>query len=339
MKKTIVINLIGGPGTGKTTFATNLFTKMKQKGISCEFVEEFAKGLVWEGREFALKDQLYIFANQNHNLLRVKGKVNVIITDSPLLLSIYYNSILPNEYKLKEGVFNKFVLNTFNSFENLVYLMQRNFDYVKEGRYQSEEESTVIQKEIESILKKENIEYEKIYGNEESLNKIVSIVEVLLSAYKKDSKEKEIERRFLLKGKEILSIGLPGVEIKQTYLKIGQTEKRVRKIGEDKFFFTEKEGEGALRDEYESEISEENYNFLKDRFSFGKEVEKTRYEIPIKGAKKCEINVFNQPKDLQLVEVEFDSLKQMEKFIAPAWFGEEVTNDKSYNSFNLATEK
>lgn len=46
--KTTVINLIGSPGTGKSTIAAELFARMKWLGFDVELVSEYAKELVWE---------------------------------------------------------------------------------------------------------------------------------------------------------------------------------------------------------------------------------------------------------------------------------------------------
>lgn len=181
MKKTIVVNLIGGPGAGKSTFATMLFTKLKMRGMSCEYVEEFAKKLVWEGNDMAIKNQLYIFANQDYSLYRVKGKVDVLITDSPLLLSIYYNDVLPEEYKCKKETFDKMVIDRYNSYENLLFYLERNFPYVKEGRYQSEEESIVVNDKLKQMLKELDIDYTKINSSEESADKVVEMLDNLLA--------------------------------------------------------------------------------------------------------------------------------------------------------------
>ena len=43
LMKTIVINLIGSPGTGKSTLASELFSKMKWQGYDVELVSEYAK--------------------------------------------------------------------------------------------------------------------------------------------------------------------------------------------------------------------------------------------------------------------------------------------------------
>ena len=43
MKETLVINLIGGPCSGKSTIAAELFARLKKMGIHCELVSEYIK--------------------------------------------------------------------------------------------------------------------------------------------------------------------------------------------------------------------------------------------------------------------------------------------------------
>ena len=83
-----VVNLIGGPGTGKSVTAASLFAKLKKQGINCEYVTEFAKDLVWSERFPEMKDQIYIFGKSYHKLWKLDGKVDVAILDSPLILSL-----------------------------------------------------------------------------------------------------------------------------------------------------------------------------------------------------------------------------------------------------------
>ena len=77
--KTKVINLYGGPSSGKSTQASGLFYKMKQQGYNVELVNEFAKECVWEDNVPMLKDQLWVLAHQHRKLVRLRDKVDYII--------------------------------------------------------------------------------------------------------------------------------------------------------------------------------------------------------------------------------------------------------------------
>lgn len=48
--KTKYINVLGGPGVGKSTTAAYVFSEMKRMGLSVEYVPEVAKDFVWEDR-------------------------------------------------------------------------------------------------------------------------------------------------------------------------------------------------------------------------------------------------------------------------------------------------
>lgn len=48
---TLYVNLYGGPGTGKSTGASYIFSKLKLAGVEAELVTEYAKDLVWEAQK------------------------------------------------------------------------------------------------------------------------------------------------------------------------------------------------------------------------------------------------------------------------------------------------
>ena len=77
-----IINLFGGPGIGKSTQASGLFTEMKRNHMSVEYTYEFPKEVAWEGNISQLRDQFFITANQHRNISRLYGKVDYIIVDS-----------------------------------------------------------------------------------------------------------------------------------------------------------------------------------------------------------------------------------------------------------------
>lgn len=154
--KTIVINLIGGPGSGKSTASAELFAFLKKAGRSCEVAWEFAKDKTFEESFKVLDDQIYVFGKMYHKLHRLQGKVEFIITDSPLPISLYYN-------KEESEYFDKFVVEQYNKFDNLMYFIERDdSNYETVGRTQTFEESKEIDKELISLLKKYEIRYRSV---------------------------------------------------------------------------------------------------------------------------------------------------------------------------------
>lgn len=156
--KTVVINLIGSPGTGKSTIASELFAKMKWLGFDVELVSEYAKELVWEERNETFKNELYLFAKQHHRLFRLKGKVKYVITDRPLILSLFYNQ----KYGDSSQQFRDMVLHEVDKFENINIFLKRTKPYVAKGRNQTEEESDVFSEEMLRICQ-ENTAESKIF--------------------------------------------------------------------------------------------------------------------------------------------------------------------------------
>ncbi len=173
---TIVINLFGEPSVGKSTCAMDITAKLKRKGINAEYISEFAKDKLYENNEEVFKHQEYIFGKQSFKMGRVRDKVQVIVVDSPLILSIIYNNgdILGEE-------FNKTVLNVFNSYDNRNYLLKRNHAYENEGRFQNEFEALEIRNRIVNRLYDFGIKYNIVVSNENTCNAIVDkIVEEVL---------------------------------------------------------------------------------------------------------------------------------------------------------------
>lgn len=159
--KPIVVNLFGAPGSGKSTGAAFIFARLKMAGVNCELITEYAKDKTWEGNMTALNCQEYIFGKQSYRMMRCRDKVDVIVTDSPLPLGIFYNTnpILGKEYE-------KVVLDVFNSYNNLNYDIIRVREYVQAGRNQTQEESDEIGDKIQFFLDDHGIEYTMGIGEE-----------------------------------------------------------------------------------------------------------------------------------------------------------------------------
>ena len=112
IKDTLVVNLLAGSGAGKNTNAARLFAMLKDLGIEVELVTEYVKDMVWEERTGIFECQPYIFGKQLYRLQRVCGKVDVIITDRPILLDIIYDPEQDEDFK-------KYILKKHFQFNNL----------------------------------------------------------------------------------------------------------------------------------------------------------------------------------------------------------------------------
>lgn len=167
----IIVNLFGVPGAGKSTGAAYIFSQLKMKGVNAELITEFAKDKVWENNEKVFKNQMYLFGKQSFRISRVEDEVDVIVTDSPLLLSIFYNSnpILGDN-------FNTLVADVFHSYNNVNYLLTRTKPYNPSGRHQTEEESKALEQPMRQLLKDWNVEYKDALGEIASYDKIVEEV-------------------------------------------------------------------------------------------------------------------------------------------------------------------
>lgn len=179
MSDTLVVNLFAGPGTGKSTNTALVYGDLKLHGVNAEIVHEFAKDLVWEKRHHTLTHQPYIAIKQQWHVDRVMGQVDVIVTDSPILLSLVYG-VDP------ESHLGQHLLETFRSWNTLnIYLRRTSaHPYKKAGRYQTLEEAREVDTRILSMLRAQEIPHEQIpiWGGRKTSDEIYDSIRARLRA-------------------------------------------------------------------------------------------------------------------------------------------------------------
>mgnify|MGYP003298298200 CR=1 FL=1 len=190
MKKPIVINFFGEPSTGKSTAAAYVYSRLKMLGRSCEYVSEFAKDKVYENNAEVFKHQEYLFGKQSFKMARVADKVDIIVTDSPLVLSCIYNQ---NEVLGEE--FNQTVVNVFKSYNNFNILLTRHFDYENVNRNHNQEEAEKVRQQIINKLKEYDISYtdlnEILYDVEDDVEKYEMLISSIIAVVDKEENENE----------------------------------------------------------------------------------------------------------------------------------------------------
>ena len=144
----------------------------------------------------------------------------------------------------------------------------------------------------------------------------------------------EIERKYLVKALPENLEQYEQKKIAQGYLCTNPVL-RIRRSN-DAYFLTYK-GQGLMaREEHEFPISEEAFEHLL-RKTDGVLLSKTRYMIPLDEKHTAELDIFHGIHEpLRLVEVEFESIEDAESFVAPEWFGDDVTNSGEYHNSNLS---
>jgi hypothetical protein len=153
--KTTIINLYGGPGTGKSTSAAYFYYLLKAEGKNVELVREYVKDWAWEGRKISTYDQIYFLGKQVRRESMLYGKVNWIVTDSPVMMNLYYAQRYCTQ-TLGEGV-RAATLSFYrqaqeDGHKHLHVFLKRTKPYLSEGRYQTEEEAKEIDSGIKHVL-------------------------------------------------------------------------------------------------------------------------------------------------------------------------------------------
>jgi hypothetical protein len=178
----IVVNLVSGPGTGKSILAARLFAELKMRGLNVEYVSEYAKQLTWLKEYELLHNQHHVSHQQYRMLDSLKDSVDIIVTDGSLLHGLVYNIIDRNNTSNIDKTANS-ILNWFNQFNNIVVYLERDlsFNYQQAGRTQTLEEAIHIDNLLKYVLFDNKIEYRTWKVGDKDINPLVEEIESQIS--------------------------------------------------------------------------------------------------------------------------------------------------------------
>ena len=174
---TTVFNLYGGPGTGKSTSAAYLYYLLKSNGVNAELVREYVKDWAWEGRKFSAYDQLYFLGKQIRKESMLFDKVDSIVTDSPVMLGVYYAerfSPIHVAQGVRQATLSYYKQSEEDGIRHVHVMLRRSKTYNPAGRYQTEAEAMSIDLGIECLLNSLEISYLSCGTDESSLKGLMA---------------------------------------------------------------------------------------------------------------------------------------------------------------------
>ena len=144
----------------------------------------------------------------------------------------------------------------------------------------------------------------------------------------------EIERKFLTEKLPFDITVYPCHTMTQAYISFSPTI-RVRQSDEE--YILTVEGKGHLaREEFELPLTKADYERLLKKTE-GTPVVKKRYYVPLEGGLTAEVDLYEGAlRGLITTEVEFPSVEVAEAFIAPEWFGKDVSEESAYKNTSLS---
>ena len=157
---TTIINLWAGPGAGKSTTAAEVFAKMKAAGLSVELVREYVKNWAWRGEKIGEWDDVYLVAKQLRAESALYGKVDYIITDSPLQLPVVYErKYNPGRQTIWNLCMDLRARQLASGLKVVDVRLLRSKPYVNAGRYETEGQARSIDELCSLTLMDLNPEY------------------------------------------------------------------------------------------------------------------------------------------------------------------------------------
>ena len=169
MTDTLVINLIGGPCSGKSTVAAELFARLKKMGVHCELVSEYIKDRIYEENKTMPNNQIAIFGMEHYNISIKVGKVDVIIHDGSFLNNIVYKV---GDNKESDDL----IISEYRKFKNLDFFIKRgNIEFEDYGRIHNLKQSKELDKIIKETYERYGLSYIEVEARD-AVDKMIPII-------------------------------------------------------------------------------------------------------------------------------------------------------------------
>lgn len=182
---TVVINLLGGSGLGKSTTAALVFGELKLQGQNAELVQEYAKEWAWAGKKITPNDQTHISDEQWNRESRLYGKVDFIVTDSPLILGPMYQKYYSGDDAVYTQIADRLQTSETKGVKYMNFLLTRHKKFNVKGRFETEDQAKEVDSFLSKYLTDKQIPFHTITSTDK--DRVKEIIEQVLKATDEDS--------------------------------------------------------------------------------------------------------------------------------------------------------
>lgn len=164
------INIVGGPGSGKSITAVNIRAQLGFRGFNIELVDEAIKDWTYIPRSPKSCDSFYLQACQiQKEELRLLAGVDLVVSDAPLMLQYFY--AVWHKNPLQESML-KVAFEFEEMYPSLHIIIERDDEFYDEtGRYETLEQAKDMDHVIIKTLRNNNVRFTRFSCREQ--NKLV----------------------------------------------------------------------------------------------------------------------------------------------------------------------
>ena len=175
--KTKVVNIISGPGSGKSLMNCLIFTELKMMHYKVELVQEKAKELIYQKKFDILNDQFRVSTMQYNMIKSIDGQVEYITADSGIITGVYYNRHYATNTSDKKKT-EEMILEKNSEFDNIYIFLERNPEYEFEtnGRVHNEVESKVIDIQLKEMLFELHLPFKSFVSDRKNIPAILEYI-------------------------------------------------------------------------------------------------------------------------------------------------------------------
>lgn len=142
----ILINLFGGPGAGKTTLAHGIVYEFRMHGIEADIATEYPKELIYDRINPASINQYTILAEQFKKIERVLRACTVVVCECPLLLCAEYDMGKRHIFQMVKD-YETYLKDTYKT-STYNYFVDRIVPYTTTNRVHTEKQAIDIDRRL-----------------------------------------------------------------------------------------------------------------------------------------------------------------------------------------------